>query len=113
MCRYKFGERKCSHPSNMALECVGEKKCQLSQDGLIDGSVTGEPSSMENQEEDEFQKDDGCPNTRTGIYCKKYGYFHCAGEENCDTKEDYFEHLMDHKEEIQNLDIQERLKGNG
>ncbi|GEM_PF-816339 len=110
MCRYKFGEGKCSHPSNVALECVGEEKCQLSQDILTDDGSYIEESTVESYEEDETSEQEMCPNTKTGIYCKKYGHFHCAGEENCETREDYIEHLKDHKEEIQDMNIDIYIK---
>ncbi|MEF8873339.1 MAG: hypothetical protein V5A88_01565 [Candidatus Thermoplasmatota archaeon] len=110
MCRYKFGEGKCSHPSNVALECVGEDKCKLSKEPLNDdGSYNAE--RLEEPEEESGDSDqEMCPNTKTGIYCKKYGHFHCAGKENCETREDYIEHLKEHKEEIQDMDIDVYIK---
>ncbi len=109
MCKYQFGEEKCSHPRNMALECVGESRCTLSDDPLVEDILEMETDTI-TKEEEEPSEQEGCPNTETGIYCKKYGYFHCAGEDNCDTRDEYVDHLMEHKEEIQNKDIEEKLK---
>ena len=95
----------------MALECVGEDKCRFLQDS-DSGSppmITEEKSGIENIN-DSTQEDDRCPNTKTGIYCKKYGYFHCAGEENCENPEDYMEHLESHQDKFQNVDIKKNIE---
>ncbi len=94
----------------MALECVGEDKCQFKDD---DGG--GEiPSELVNRKDDdkEEERSDSCPHTKIGIYCKKYGHFHCAGKENCQTREEYIEHLKENKEAIQNIEDVQRIKGN-
>lgn len=95
----------------MALECVGEEKCQLSQDSSIEDSSADDYGVVEPSEDSDLSEQERCPNTKTGIYCKKYGYFHCAGKENCETREDYFNHLKEHKEEVQNMDIEKHLRG--
>ncbi len=107
MCRYEFGDGKCSYPSNMALECVGEDKCRFLEE--TDSESSSESPIEKNDLQDlntSIQDDDRCPNTKTGVYCKKYGYFHCAGEENCKDPEDYMEHLESHQEKFQNIDIE-------
>lgn len=101
MCRYKFGEGKCSHPNNMALECVGEDKCQFNEEEGAE--VLSEPEEQDDVRSEE-ERSDGCPNTKIGIYCKKYRHFHCAGEDNCQTREEYIEHLKEHKEAVQNIE---------
>ena len=99
MCRYKFGKGRCAHPSNMALECVGEDRCQFDEDGGIEAPAFGDDDDLE-----EENRSEGCPDTKIGIYCKKYGHFHCAGEGNCQTREDYIDHLKEHKEAVQNIE---------
>jgi len=111
MCRYEFGDGKCSYPSNMALECVGEDKCRfLEESGCqspIEISNQGNTLTSQNKSN---KNDSRCPNTKTGVYCKKYGYFHCAGEENCEDPEDYMEHLESHQEKFQNIDIEKKIE---
>ncbi len=43
--------------------------------------------------EDKNDQEDKCPSTKCGIYCQKYNRFYCAGEENCQTKNDYLKHM--------------------
>ncbi|MBS3790032.1 MAG: hypothetical protein KGY66_03855 [Candidatus Thermoplasmatota archaeon] len=111
MCRYEFGDGKCSYPNNMALECVGEDKCRF-----VENSDNDSPPKImgdEDRSRDSSKtapEDDGCPNTKTGIYCKKYGYFHCAGKENCEDPEDYMEHLERHRDKFQNIDINKNVE---
>ncbi len=109
MCRYKFGDGKCSYPKNIALECVGENSCQYMNDPIDDST------GLDKVEKDEDMSDNSgsrerCPNTKTGVYCKKYGYFHCSGEENCQEREDYMEHLEVHQSKAQNIDIKKEKK---
>jgi len=110
MCRYKFGDGKCSYPNNMALECVGEDKCRFLEESEDGSPPKLQREEMETQNPDRsVQDDDRCPNTKTGIYCKKYGYFHCAGEDNCQDPEEYMEHLECHREKFQNIDIEKDI----
>ncbi len=93
----------------MALECVGEDKCRFLEDS--DSESPPEISKKENNipsSNKSVRDDGGCPHTKTGIYCKKYGYFHCAGEENCEDPEDYMEHLEKHQEKFQNVNINKK-----
>ncbi len=106
MCRYRFGDGKCSYPNNMALECVGEDRCQFGDDS--EDSPPAEPF-IEKEDTGATNTDDRCPNTKTGIYCKKYGYFHCAGNENCQDPEDYMDHLEDHQDKFKNIDIEKEI----
>jgi len=107
MCRYKFGEGRCSHPSNMALECVGEDNCQF------DAEVGASGFEKPDDDKDGKRSDrGGCPDTEIGIYCKKYGYFHCSGKENCQTREEYIEHLKENKEAVQNIKDVQDVEGN-
>ncbi len=111
MCRYRFGDGNCAYPSNMALECVGEENCQF-VDNSEDRSPP-EPSPGEMMSEDMSKassEDDLCPHTKTGIYCKKHGHFHCAGKENCQTREDYMKHMEKHQDKVQNVDIEKRYE---
>ncbi|MFW5952791.1 MAG: hypothetical protein ACOCSJ_01370 [Candidatus Natronoplasma sp.] len=111
MCRYEFGDGKCSYPNNMALECVGEDKCRFLEEDDCESSI--ESYSDEKRvpaSNKSAQDDDRCPNTKTGVYCKKYGYFHCAGKENCQDPEEYMEHLARHKDKFQNIDIEKDIE---
>lgn len=110
MCRYKFGDGRCSHPHNMAQECVGEDSCRFMEtsesEALSDPFIGNRGKS---QAEDKSLEAHECPNTKTGIYCKKYGFFHCAGKENCEKKEDYMDHLEDHRERFKNINIEKEI----
>lgn len=108
MCRYKFGEGRCSHPSNMTLECVGEDRCQFKNDGDVE--VPSELRTLADDQNEESSE--GCPHTKIGIYCKKYGHFHCAGKGNCQTREEYIEHLKENKEAVQNIEDVQKIKEN-
>ncbi len=103
MCRYKYGNGKCSYPKNIALECVGEDSCQFLDDSEEDIDVS---SDMEPSLRNEESEEERCPNTKTGVYCKKYGYFHCSGKEKCKDREEYMDHLECHQNKIQNVDIE-------
>lgn len=96
MCKYKYGENKCAHPKNIALECVGEDKCQYVEEvGSKKKEDTKTPDiDLETYEQEEAQEDT-CPMTECGIYCKKYNRFYCAGRENCETKEEYMKHMKE------------------
>ncbi len=88
MCRYEYGNGKCAHPNNLSLDCVGEGTCVYD----------GDSKQLEKVEEAlstklDNQQDDKCPNTQCGLYCEKYNRFYCAGEKNCNDKEEYFEHM--------------------
>ncbi|MFP4001393.1 MAG: hypothetical protein ACOCTN_03070 [Candidatus Natronoplasma sp.] len=110
MCRYKFGDGKCSHPHNMAQGCVGEDNCRFKENSKSEISsdpFIGERGKSEDRAESLESHE--CPNTKTGIYCKKYGFFHCAGKENCDEKKDYMEHLESHQEKFENIDIEKEI----
>ncbi len=94
----------------MALECVGEENCRYvgdREDGPPSEPFIGDTGTTESK--DGSLEDHRCPNTKTGIYCKKYGYFHCAGEENCEDPEDYMDHLEDHREKFKNIDIEKDI----
>ncbi len=91
----------------MALECVGEENCQFVEDSEIgkpptpsDGELMGEDVSRKGSE------DDRCPHTKTGVYCKKHGFFHCAGKENCESREEYMKNLEKRQDKVQNVDIE-------
>ncbi|MBS3817415.1 MAG: hypothetical protein KGY76_07630 [Candidatus Thermoplasmatota archaeon] len=105
MCRYEFGDGKCSHPKNVALECVGESNCQFGDEPIKDAVVERKTKKEEEetQQSEKEPEETGCPNTEIGIYCQKYGHFHCAGEENCQTREEYVEHLKEHKEKVEGI----------
>ncbi len=86
MCRYQYGKGKCAHPNNLSLDCVGEGKCvHLNDDEAlekVDSSLSRDDVSLSSAHR--------CSNTQCGIYCEKYNRFYCAGEENCEEKEEYF-----------------------
>lgn len=95
MCKYrygtgKYGQGRCAHPSNLSIDCVGEKSCRMMVDETFTGDtldeVKGYHRSKDNTEE-------SCPNTTCGVYCQKYNRFYCAGEENCQTEDEYKVHM--------------------
>ncbi len=91
MCKYRYGKGRCAHPRNFTIECVGEDGCNYvdvpDADIIKDMIMVGDPG-LENSE-----SEDQCPNTKCGIYCKKYGRLYCAGIDNCQTEEDYLNHM--------------------
>jgi len=111
MCRYEFGDGKCSFPNNMALECVGEDKCRFLEESDSESpfEIPSEDNTLSTSNRS-VQDDHRCPNTKTGVYCKKYGYFHCAGKDNCQKPEEYMEHLESYKEKFQNIDINKNIE---
>ncbi|MFO8109444.1 MAG: hypothetical protein R6U17_02835 [Thermoplasmata archaeon] len=90
MCKYLYGTDKyeggrCAHPSNLSIACVGEDSCRLMSSDV----------DMLEVDEKEYTDNTGenCPNTTCGIYCQKYQRFYCAGEENCQTEDEYKKHM--------------------
>lgn len=70
------------------MDCVGEGSCVY----------TGEDEQVEKVDdalslEGNYEQDHKCSNTQCGLYCEKYNRFYCAGEDNCVSKEEYFEHM--------------------
>ncbi|MFW6195707.1 MAG: hypothetical protein ACOC5D_00090 [Thermoplasmatota archaeon] len=101
MCKYKYGNDKCAHPKNIALECVGEDKCQYVEETSESFSNVESRTNFESKEFDldsydqnEVQ-DDTCPMTECGLYCKKYNRFYCAGKDNCEDEEEYMKHMKE------------------
>ena len=96
MCKYQYGENKCAHPKNIALECVGEDKCQYVDEA---GAKKVEESKTPDLDFDTYGQDevqeDTCQMTECGIYCKKYNRFYCAGKENCEDEEEYMKHMKE------------------
>ncbi len=93
MCKYvygtgKYGPGRCAHPSNLAMECVGEDSCRLMGEDITD--VDDLETYLGYGQGD---KDENCPNTTCGIYCQKYKRFYCAGEDHCQNEEDYRSHM--------------------
>ncbi len=100
MCRYRYGDSKCAHPKNVATECVGEDNCTCKDDDLEDLQP---PSDMQNssgfqEKTDEISEseEDTCPMTECGVYCEKFNRFYCAGEDNCQTEDEYLEHMNEY-----------------
>ncbi len=89
MCRYRYKEKKCAHPKNMTIECVGEERCRFRTE--LKGKMEIDDISLTNIDNEE--EEGKCPNTTCGIYCKKYNRFYCAGDDNCQTEEDFLHHL--------------------
>lgn len=107
MCKYKYGKDKCAHPKNIALECVGEDKCQYVEEV---GSTKREDSKTPDLDFDTYDQEevqeDTCPMTECGIYCKKYNRFYCAGKENCENEEEYMKHMK----EFGGIDIEKNFQ---
>lgn len=96
MCKYKYGNDKCAHPKNIALECVGEDKCQYVEDvGSVSSVEAKEPDFELDSYDEENVQEDTCPMTECGLYCKKYNRFYCAGKENCENEEEYMKHMKE------------------
>lgn len=103
MCRYRYGDKKCAHPKNMAVTCVGEENCTYMDDKLEDLEAPDKlqgpshPGGIEeNSDEDESSCEYECPMTECGVYCKKYNRFYCAGKESCQTEDEYLEHMNEY-----------------
>ena len=96
MCKYKYGNDKCAHPKNIALECVGEDKCQYVEDvGSVNKENSKKPDFSLASYDQENVQEDTCPMTECGLYCKKYNRFYCAGKENCENEEEYMKHMKE------------------
>lgn len=87
MCRYRYSDGKCAHPKNISLDCVGEEGCVFKEEEKNSESLENSALNLEEEEKD------SCTKTQCGIYCKKYNRFYCAGEENCDSEEEYLQHM--------------------
>lgn len=94
MCRYMYGTDKyeggrCAHPSNHSIECKGEGSCRLmwEETALDTNDIVEEYGSAVEKE------GDSCHDTTCGVYCSKYKLFYCAGKGNCQTEEEYREHM--------------------
>ncbi len=89
MCKFLYGKGKCAHPKNFTIDCVGEDYCNFPEnpddERLVDSGGQGVTSNIE--------QDDKCPSTKCGIYCQKYNRFYCAGEDNCQTENEYIKHM--------------------
>ncbi len=114
MCKYRYGHNKCAHPKNIALECVGEEDCQFRDETAIKKESSDETQKRLGLGEERdtpaleaAEECDRCPMTECGVYCQKYNRFYCAGEENCETEEEYLEHMK----EFRGLDSEEDLDG--
>lgn len=110
MCMYKYGNERCAHPSNMSIDCVGEEKCTfLKEKGSEKNNRFASEANGANNEL-KVEKKDGvidfklsdvnrceegneCSMTECGIYCQKFNRFYCSGKENCQTEEEYFDHM--------------------
>jgi len=104
MCIYKYGNDRCAHPSNLSIECVGEEHCTLlEEDEIKTGLEINKENKFESEENtinlknlegiNECDAGYECSNTKCGIYCQKYKRFYCSGKDNCQTEDDYFEHM--------------------
>ncbi len=95
MCKYrygtgKYGKGRCAHPSNLSIDCVGEDSCRMTGDEVMPRDSF---DTIGGYDRTNTEKEDSCPNTTCGIYCQKYNRFYCAGEENCQTEEEYKNHM--------------------
>ncbi|MFO7791953.1 MAG: hypothetical protein R6W73_03090 [Candidatus Saliniplasma sp.] len=88
MCKYEYSDGKCAHPKNLSLDCVGEGNCvYIGDDNAIEEIENALSENMNNNQEHR------CQNTQCGIYCEKYNRFYCAGKDNCESKEEYMDHM--------------------
>lgn len=109
MCKFKYGKNKCAHPKNIALECVGEDRCQYVEPVDSPSNIGSEkPDFSFDSYEPKENQEDTCPMTECGLYCKKYNRFYCAGKDNCQTKEEYMQHMK----EFGGIDIEKGFQEN-
>lgn len=78
MCKYFYGEGRCSNPNVDGVLCGGRQICDF--------------FSKSNDREEQACDHDAW----YGLYCAKYKRFFCPGKDACGTFEDYAQSFEDH-----------------